>query len=103
MRLIPRQPWTLSFILENRRYMSLRSAWRLRDYGLRTARGKQVKGQILELSMKWPVLGKVSLREVGSDILTFDEVIKHEVYGNILSKLEQCETVIDLGANIGLA
>jgi len=83
--------------------MSLRSVLRLRDYELRSATGKQVEGRILELSMKSPVVGKVSLREVGSDILTFDEVIKRQVYRNILSKLEQCETVIDLGANIGLA
>src|SRR5438128_464043 len=103
MRLIPRQPWTLSFIREWRPYMPLRSVWRLRDYELRSARGKQVEGQILELSLKSPVHGEVSLREVGSDILTFDEVIKRQVYRNILSKLEQCETVIDLGANIGLA
>lgn len=103
MRLIPRQPWTLSFIREWRPYMSLRSVLRLRDYELRSARGKQVEGQILELSMKSPVQGEVSLREVGSDILTFDEVIKQQVYRNILSKLERCETVIDLGANIGLA
>jgi FkbM family methyltransferase len=53
--------------------------------------------------MKSPVKGKLSLREVGSDILTFEEVIKRQVYRNILSKLEQCQTVIDLGANIGLA
>lgn len=53
--------------------------------------------------MKSPVKGNVSLREIGSDILTFDEVIKQQVYGNVLSKLGQCKTVIDLGANIGLA
>jgi FkbM family methyltransferase len=83
--------------------MSLSSLWRLRDYELRNGEGKHVEGQILELRMKSPIQGKLFLREVGSDILTFDEVIKQQVYRNILPKLEQCETVIDLGANIGLA
>jgi FkbM family methyltransferase len=103
MRLIPRQPWTLTFLREWRPYISFRSVLRLRDYELRSGRGRQAEGRILELSMKSPVQGKVFLREVGSDILTFDEVIKRQVYGNILSRLERCETVIDLGANIGLA
>ena len=103
MRLIPSQPWTLSFIREWRPYMSLPSVLRLRDYELRSAGGKQVEGQILDLNMKLPVQGKVSLREVGSDILTFEEVFKQQIYRNVLTKLEQCETVIDLGANIGLA
>lgn len=102
MRLIPRQPWTLAFIREYRPYMSFGSVLRLRDYESRSARGRQVEGQILELRMKSPIQGKVSLREVGSDILTFDEVIKRQVYRDV-SRLERCDTVIDLGANIGLA
>jgi FkbM family methyltransferase len=83
--------------------MSLRSVLRLRDYELRSSKGKQVEGRLLELNMKWPVRGRVSLREVGSDILTFEEVMKQQVYRSILTKLPHCETVIDLGANIGLA
>jgi FkbM family methyltransferase len=103
MPMNPTQNWTISFIKEWLPYMSLRSVLRLRDYELRTAKGAQVEGQTLELKMKSPVRGRLSLREVGSDILTFNEVIKDEVYKNILSKLKRCETVIDLGANIGLA
>jgi len=52
--------------------------------------------------MKSPVRGSVSLREVGSDILTFTEVIKEQVYESVRNRLKSCETVIDLGANIGL-
>jgi len=80
----------------------MRSVLRLRDYGLRSAKGEQIEGQMLELRMKSPIQGKVFLREVGSDILTFNEVIKEQVYKNILAKLKDCETVVDLGANIGL-
>lgn len=103
MRLNPTQNWTVSFVREWLPYMSLRSVLRLRDYELRSARGEQVEGRNLELRMKAPVQTTVSLREVGSDILTFNEVIKDQVYKNILAALDRCETVIDLGANIGLA
>lgn len=103
MRLIPRQPWTISFMREWVPYMSFSSVWRLRDYELRSARGKQVEGQTIELTMKSPIQGKLSLREVGSDILTFNEVIRQQVYRDVFSRVEHCETVIDLGANIGLA
>ena len=103
MRLNPTQNWTVSFVREWLPYMSLRSVLRLRDYELRSARGEQVEGRNLELQMKSPVQTTVALREVGSDILTFNEVIKEQVYKSILTKLKRCETVIDLGANIGLA
>jgi len=103
MRLNPTQNWTVSFVREWLPYMSLRSVLRLRDYELRSARGEQVEGRNLELRMKQPVPALLSLREVGSDILTFNEVIREQVYRSILTKLRRCETVIDLGANIGLA
>ena len=45
----------------------------------------------------------MSLREVGSDILTFNEVIKEQVYRTIFERVKKCDTVIDLGGNIGLA
>jgi len=48
-------------------------------------------------------MSKVCLREVGSDILTFNEVIGEEVYENVISTLSSCNVVVDLGANIGLA
>ncbi len=103
MRLNPTRNWTVSFVREWLPYMSLRSVLRLRDYELRSARGELAEGRNLELRMKRPVPAVVSLREVGSDILTFNEVIREQVYKSILAKLARCETIIDLGANIGLA
>ncbi len=96
-------PWTVSFVREWWSYMSLRSIMRLREYEVRNARGEQIEGETLELQLKSPVRGQVSLREVGSDILTFNEVIKEQVYKNISTHLKHCDKVIDLGANIGLA
>jgi FkbM family methyltransferase len=103
MRLMLREPWTVSFVREWWPYMSLRSIVRLRDYELRSARGQQTIGKTLDLHMKAPVRGLVSLREVGSDILTFNEIIREQVYRNVAARVRRCDTLIDLGANIGLA
>jgi FkbM family methyltransferase len=84
-------------------YMSLGSLLRLREYERRSAKGDLGKGATLALDMKRPVKGLVSLREAGSDMLTFDEVFKSEIYRGVVSQVSQCDTIIDLGANIGLA
>jgi FkbM family methyltransferase len=53
--------------------------------------------------MKWPVTTSFSLREASSDQSIMREVLMGEVYGNLTSYLGDCRTIIDLGANIGLA
>ena len=83
--------------------MTLPSVLRLRDYEIRSKRGEAVEGRALRLNMRYPVKSEVSLREVGSDIHTFTEVFKEQVYRDLLSHVKECRTVIDLGANIGLA
>jgi len=102
MRFIPTQPWTVSFIREWWPRMSLQSVLKLRDYELRSAKAGLHRGREVELRMKSPIRGRVSLREVGSDFLTFNEVVKEQVYKNATAHLETCETMMDLGANIGL-
>ncbi len=96
-------PWTLSFIGEWLPHLTFRSVLRLRDYELRSARNGALEGKTLSLKPRFLLRTKVLLREVGSDILTFNEVIKDQVYKDVLSQLPQCETMVDLGANIGLA
>ncbi len=103
MQLAQKLPWTLSFVREWWPHMSLRSVLRLRDYELRSTRGGAREDRVLSLKMRYPVRSEVSLREVGSDIHTFTEVLKEQVYRDLLSHVEECSTVIDLGANIGLA
>jgi len=83
--------------------MSLLSVLRLRDYELRSKRGDAGGDSVLSLKMRSPVRNEVFLREVGSDIHTFTEVFKEQVYRDLLSGGKECRTVIDLGANIGLA
>lgn len=83
--------------------MSLPSVLRLRDYEVRSKQGGTLADKVITLKMRYPVKSEVSLREVGSDIHTFTEVFKEQVYQELLSQVKECRTVIDLGANIGLA
>lgn len=103
MQLVQKLPWSLRFLSEWWPRMSLPSVLHLRDFEIRNARGDAVDGGVLSLNMRSPVRGEVSLREVGSDMHTFTEVFKEQVYGCVLDQVKECNTVIDLGANIGLA
>ena len=95
--------WTLSLTRELLPRMTLRSVMRFRDFSLREGQGRLRGGELLELQMKSPLGGKLFLREVGSDVLTFQEVLLEEVYRGVVEKVGACRTVLDLGANIGLA
>jgi FkbM family methyltransferase len=83
--------------------MSFDSLLRYRDVLLREARGKLRGDRIVSLRMKEPIRGTVLLREYTSDLLTFEEVVLERVYEPISRVLTRCSTIIDLGANIGLA
>jgi FkbM family methyltransferase len=95
--------WTVCFFRKWRPYMSLGSIIRYRDYCLREAQGRSNPTEKLRLRMKSPVRGVVSLREVSSDLFTFGDVFEQDVYRIVLQHLSDCSTIIDLGANIGLA
>jgi FkbM family methyltransferase len=83
--------------------MSLASAVRLRNYYVRQKAGHLRTDGILSLSLKYPFLANISLRECGSDLATYHEIAVEEVYGSVLRAVENFQTVIDLGANVGLA
>ena len=83
--------------------MTLPSAMRLRNYHVRERAGQLRVGGILSLRLKRPFEADISLRERGSDLATFHEIAEEEVYAPILKAVEAFQTVIDLGANIGLA
>lgn len=97
------ESWTLSFLNESARRMSLASAVRLRNYHAREGSGQFRPDDILSLRLKRPFKANISLRKCGSDLATFQEIVVEEVYGVVLRALENVQTVIDLGANIGLA
>jgi len=83
--------------------MTLRSVLRLRKYSIRSERHEPAEGILLKLILRNPIRGELLLRERGSDILTFTEVIEHEIYRDVLVMMRDCKTIVDLGANIGLA
>lgn len=103
MQINPMQSWTLSFIREHASLMTLRSVWRYRDYSVRARRGQVPSGALIGLKMRPPVEHVIYLREAGSDDLTFREIFLDDVYGDVVRRIPSCETMIDLGANIGLA
>lgn len=91
-------PWTLSFILEWWPRMTLQSVLRLR----RSETSETRDGE-LTLDLRSPIRGTVTLRTLGSDMATFEEVVKEQVYKPVLDHVSDCRTFVDLGANIGLA
>lgn len=98
-----RLPWTAQFTREWWPYLSLGSIARLRDQHLRTSAGTARPGHRIPLDVQQPFRARVLLRERGSDALTFEEIVRVQVYREIGQRMADCRTIIDLGANIGLA
>jgi FkbM family methyltransferase len=95
--------WSISFVNEWWPRMTLRSVMRFREYSIRSDKEECPEGNLLKLVMRSPLRGEVLLRERGSDVLTFTEIIQQEVYREVVAAVPDCHTIIDLGANIGLA
>lgn len=57
----------------------------------------------MRLRIKEPLQATIALRPRGSDFATFREVVDSEIYQIVVKHLPNVRTVIDLGANIGLA
>jgi FkbM family methyltransferase len=96
-----RLPWSIAFAAEWYPHLTMRSILRLRDYELRKKRGDAMEGGLLLTLRRTGTT--CTLRESGSDMLTFIEVIKEQVYKDVVSLVPRCEAIVDLGANIGLA
>jgi FkbM family methyltransferase len=95
--------WTLSFLRKWVPIMGLRSAIVYRDVFMRAHAGQLRHGSFVCLRMKRPFRGEVFLRENNSDLMTFTEIIDWGVYRPAVASLPNVKTVIDLGANVGLA
>jgi len=95
--------WTLSFLAEHCRYMSLPSALRLRDFALRRARNELPVDKLLRLHMRRPFAGDIWLRQAGSDEYTFHEIVTKQVYARLSESVPGCRWILDIGGNIGLA
>ncbi|MGE0826825.1 MAG: FkbM family methyltransferase [Candidatus Binatia bacterium] len=103
MGLNPLRSWTATFMRTWLPHMTWTSALRYRDLQMRFDRGDTDARQHILLTLKSPIVGSVTLREVPSDSMTFEEIIQEQVYRAVPRYVPQCQTVIDLGAHIGLA
>jgi FkbM family methyltransferase len=95
--------WTIEFVRKFGGRLSIRSLMRLRSALIAERRGKLGMRESVRLRMRSPGRLDIVLRPASNDIYTFDEVFIEEVYGHVFSCLGDAGTVIDLGANIGLA
>jgi FkbM family methyltransferase len=92
--------WTARLFRQTRSHLTLSSFWRYRNFLLHEPYGPS--DGLLELHIK-PSRRPVYLRKWGSDPATFEEVYVEEVYRPVVEHLRSCQTLVDLGANIGLA
>ena len=92
-----RRGWTAELFGRYGGVISLPSMLRLRAALIRKETSE------IRVSMCSPWRGDLWLRPCSSDIDTFREIVFERVYEPVVSRLSNCETVIDLGANIGLS
>ncbi|SIO55054.1 methyltransferase, FkbM family [Singulisphaera sp. GP187] len=94
---------TVGFVTSNLKRMTLASILRFRNYKLRQASKHLSSTKLLRLNLKSPIRGNVWLRETGSDESTFSEICESEVYLPVVKRIRECNTILDIGGNVGLA
>ena len=96
--------WNLSLVRELWPRMTLPSIVRYRSFLLRETSQSLRDGRSVRLRLRAPYDAAIRLQETGSDMPTFREVLMgEEVYRCVIERLPACRTIVDLGANIGLA
>ena len=95
--------WTVSLFREWMPYLSVRSILLLRNCLMHGQETQTDGGELLSLELKRPFSHPLTMRKRGSDFYTFEEVFIQKVYKHLTDHVPQCKTIIDLGANIGLA
>jgi FkbM family methyltransferase len=97
-----RKSWTVSFLRTWHGRMSTMSLLRFWNY-LFFEQGAADPRGLLQLRMSPPVCTNVLLRKHKSDIATFEEIFNDGIYRSIIQHIPDITSLIDLGANIGLA
>ncbi|CAN5207548.1 hypothetical protein BH11PLA2_BH11PLA2_44420 [soil metagenome] len=98
-----RLPWTLQHWLKYRRSLTWDSLVRLRNALIAERRGALTFQDSLALKLKAPFSTRIRMRPASNDIYTFDEIILDCVYDSVLKAMPTANTILDLGANIGLS
>jgi FkbM family methyltransferase len=95
--------WTVSLFLKWLPYLTITSTLRMRDHEMRYGRNEITRVDTIVLNLWRPFRAALTLREYGTDIGTMEEVFVDQVYRQVVEQLPNCSTVVDLGANIGMA
>ncbi len=98
-----RLPWSIEIYRKFGRHLSLRPFFRLRKALIAERAGTLGFSDAVRLRFRAPVSADVTIRPASNDIFTFNEVFCEQVYGAVPKLAPDVRTVIDLGANIGLA
>jgi FkbM family methyltransferase len=95
--------WNLDYIATYGRTLDLQSLWRYRSVLVKERRNGVSYTQEITLRLRRPSGTSVTLRPSSNDAYTFREIFIDEVYLAALQRVSPLRTIIDLGANIGLA
>lgn len=95
--------WNLDYIATYGRVLTPPALWRYRSALIKERRkGVQYSDEIT-LSLRQPSGVLVTFRPSSNDVYTFKEIFVDKVYHSVLQRISPLRTMIDLGANIGLA
>ena len=98
-----RLPWSVQQYLRYRRVFTFRSYLRLRSALIREGTDQIGFLDPIELRMRSPFSSTIRVRPRSNDIFTISEVLLDRVYAAAVARVPGARTVLDLGANIGLA
>jgi FkbM family methyltransferase len=75
----------------------------LRALRLRDGRNALSEERRIALTVRRPFRASLEIREWGTDLFTLEEIIHEGSYNRVAELVPDCGTIVDLGANIGLA
>jgi len=96
-------PWTAQFVRNYYRLVTPQSLLRLRSAMLAERDGRMGFTDTVAVRLRRPRPVGITIRPVSNDIYTVNEIFVEKVYAAAAARLRDVRTVIDLGANIGLA
>jgi FkbM family methyltransferase len=95
--------WNARFFNQYRKHLTVPSLFRYRAAMLREQKLGPRYDERIWLTIKRPARSCIVMRPATADHCTFSEIFLDQIYSSVLQHVADAETIIDLGANIGLA